>query len=765
MSGGSTGRGLVCAARVLCVLAVLAIPLGFAPSAPAAEPGQITGTVTNASSKEAIDDIEVCAYAEYGRGSGCARTEPNEEYAIAELKAGEYKVEFSARGRNYLAQYYDGKPSSSEAQLVSVAAAQTTSGIDAELQEGAQIIGKVTDASTQEAVDGLQVCAIAVSNGEARCGTTVGSEYAVIGLPTGGYRVEFGGEYTHKFNYVPQFYDDKGSSSEAQTVSVLAGAVTSGIDAQLQEGGRIAGAVSVPGGGLAYSIMDVNVCAYTVTGEFSGCDKPKLSGEYAIEGLAGGEYKVGFLSFGLGYLPQYYDDKSSLAEADAVSVTVGQTTPEVNAKLNSAGKITGQVANAATKAPIQGIQVCVQPSAWVNCAWTDSNGEYTISELASGEYQLGFSPDGLDYFFLRQSASVIAGQVTSGVNAALTEGGRMTGRVTDAVIGEPIEDVEACAHEVDGDGSECGTTNANGEYTILRLNGEYRIEFNAQSGDYLAEFYGDKSSFAESEASLVSVAAPGTTSGIDVTMLPGRFAEPANTAPPVISGTAAVGDTLSCSNGSWTGNPAPMFTYGWLRDGTWIPGARASSYTAQSADEGHSLSCEVFAMNTAGNTVGTEHAISAGVIIAAGSSTGALPGDSTALSFATPSPANLTGSAPLIVTTPVVTLIASKLVVSGGSAPVHVECSEAICQGSIELTMQVLTKDGKGKTAASRRATLILARGTFSLAEGKSRTVVLRLTAIGKKRLAHANKHHPIAAKLMLSVKSGKTTTKSVLAI
>jgi hypothetical protein len=103
--------------------------------------------------------------------------------------------------------------------------------------------------------------------------------------------------------------------------------------------------------------------------------------------------------------------------------------------------------------------------------------------------------------------------------------------------------------------------------------------------------------------------------------------------------------------------------------------------------------------------------------------------------------------------------------VSGGMAPVDVECQAAACRGSIELTVQVPAKDGKGKTAAARTATLVLAKGSFSLAEGKRGTVVLHLTAVGKKRLAHASRRYPVAAKLVLSVQSGKTTTKSVLAV
>jgi len=139
-----------------------------------------------------------------------------------------------------------------------------------------------------------------------------------------------------------------------------------------------------------------------------------------------------------------------------------------------------------------------------------------------------------------------------------------------------------------------------------------------------------------------------------------------------------------------------------------------------------------------------------------------------------PAPASPTPSSPeststgpdtSTATTPLVTLMASELVVSGGSAPVRVACRAAACRGSIELTMQVLRQHSRGKTAISRRATLILATGSFSLTEGKRGTVVLHLTTAGRKTLAHASKHHPIAARLILSVKGGKPTSKPVLAV
>jgi hypothetical protein len=84
---------------------------------------------------------------------------------------------------------------------------------------------------------------------------------------------------------------------------------------------------------------------------------------------------------------------------------------------------------------------------------------------------------------------------------------------------------------------------------------------------------------------------------------------PVNSSPPVVSGTPAPGQTLSCSNGSWTGYPPPTFTYQWLRDGTPIGGASTSAYVVQAADEGYGLVCQVTASNSAGSESATSNTL------------------------------------------------------------------------------------------------------------------------------------------------------------
>jgi hypothetical protein len=77
-------------------------------------------------------------------------------------------------------------------------------------------------------------------------------------------------------------------------------------------------------------------------------------------------------------------------------------------------------------------------------------------------------------------------------------------------------------------------------------------------------------------------------------------APPVNTVIPAVTGTTAPGDVLTVSNGTWTGYPAPTFTYHWARDGNIIPGETANTYTIDVVDEAHVIQGVVTATNSAG---------------------------------------------------------------------------------------------------------------------------------------------------------------------
>lgn len=96
---------------------------------------------------------------------------------------------------------------------------------------------------------------------------------------------------------------------------------------------------------------------------------------------------------------------------------------------------------------------------------------------------------------------------------------------------------------------------------------------------------------------------------------------PANTAPPTVTGTAQQGQTLTGTNGSWTGTAPINYTYQWQRCSSTgtncgnIASATASTYTPTSADVGSTLRIAVTASNTAGSSTGFSAATA--VVVAA----------------------------------------------------------------------------------------------------------------------------------------------------
>ena len=65
------------------------------------------------------------------------------------------------------------------------------------------------------------------------------------------------------------------------------------------------------------------------------------------------------------------------------------------------------------------------------------------------------------------------------------------------------------------------------------------------------------------------------------------------------SGTLAVGSTLTCEHGPWSGSPS--YSYRWLRNGVPIPGAEDDEYTLANADAGTPVQCQVIATNGGGS--------------------------------------------------------------------------------------------------------------------------------------------------------------------
>jgi len=247
--GGRPAVGVVCSLLALCLVFQA---LWTAPTTGAETGGAISGEVTDASTRAPIAGIEVCAAStvvevegqEEGEGEGhsrCTTTGAGGGYTLSGLASGNFYVEFRAASRalDYVPQFYNGKPAAAEAEQVSVSAGQTTTGINAALEQGGQISGSVTDASTGAPLTFVAACAVALggrpATEEVPCAITdAKGVYTIPDLAGGSYAVEF---IDLRYKYQKQFYDGKSSLGSANAVGVSPPKTTPGIDAALQRSG------------------------------------------------------------------------------------------------------------------------------------------------------------------------------------------------------------------------------------------------------------------------------------------------------------------------------------------------------------------------------------------------------------------------------------------------------------------------------------------------------------------------------------------------
>jgi hypothetical protein len=102
-----------------------------------------------------------------------------------------------------------------------------------------------------------------------------------------------------------------------------------------------------------------------------------------------------------------------------------------------------------------------------------------------------------------------------------------------------------------------------------------------------------------------------------------------------------------------------------------------------------------------------------------------------------------------------VTVSTSRLAFVKDTAKASIACANAACSGTVEITASVGAKHHK--------KTVVIAKGSYSLAAGTHGTVALRLTGRGAKAMLAA-KHRTLSGKLTISVKLGKTVARAVVA-
>lgn len=435
--------------------------------------------------------------------------------------------------------------------------------------------------------------------------TTEQGEYAINSIePYVGYKLYFEGPEGEP-EYATTYWPEKWNYEQAEGVFVGSSGSTEA-NATLVPGGRIEGTLTAEGEVPSRG----EVCVYKHWEIGSTCESLSHTSGYRLGHLAPGSYVVAFSI--PGYRTEFSGGATEYFSATSVSVQAGGVTA-ASADLKVEPGIRGTVTALGTGEPVENVTVCAFPQPGLNyCGTTDEDGNYLLVAPA-GTYRVVFEVDGyvIQYYDgagdIDHATTVSVGEApVLGIDAALEQAGSIKGRVALSGLYGSRGEVEVCA--LSATSEECVRPDpTSGVYEFLHIPpGSYKVRFSL--GGYFTQFFDDKAT--EAEAQSVTVTAGQETSGVDATLVAEEA--PTNVTPPFVSGVGKIGQTLSCSNGVWSGNP-PDFTYEyfWFRGEEEIEGAESSTYRLGVADAGESISCAVVVTNS----VGEEYEFSSNEIV------------------------------------------------------------------------------------------------------------------------------------------------------
>ncbi|MDP2181193.1 MAG: cell wall-binding repeat-containing protein [Actinomycetota bacterium] len=270
-------------------------------------------------------------------------------------------------------------------------------------------------------------------------------------------------------------------------------------------------------------------------------------GAYEVYGCADGDHSVHFVDWDPSdgyYADEYFDNVELLENATTIETAVLSTTTDINAVLREGvASITGRVTDEATDDAVEGIFVsALQYDAdwegWWDTAWaeTDEDGHYALYNAGTGERVVNFWDWTHTYrseYWENQpqleSADIVdvtRGVTVEDIDASLVYAEpSITGVVTDADTGDPIEGVSVMAWVAEDEGwaSEwMEFTDADGEYSLVDLpEGTYYVGFGDDwmgGGSYVPEYYDDQPDLESADP--VEVVTGVVTDGINASLEP-----------------------------------------------------------------------------------------------------------------------------------------------------------------------------------------------------------------------------------------------------
>lgn len=490
-------------------LAITASVFGAALPASAAGTASISGTVSSSLGAGPVENVRVELFSDDGSGLispvTSVTTAANGTYALTNLPAGLYTLEFEPLDDEHLVTWLGGTSNPNDAVRLELDEGEVVSDLSEVLQRAGSITGTVTDSVSGLPVEGVDVRGQLSIEGGLRAATDVTSAdgtFQLVALaPGSAWEVSFDGT---AFGYLFEYYDGLPPEAGATPVSVVEGQQNSGVDATLNLGASLSGTVELaanPGVGYEGASIDV-------IDEFGNARSTltDASGGYVVDGLAVGPYTVRASNVD-GVLTEWWNNAFDVTSADIVTIAQpGATMTGIDFSLDVGGSITGIVTGPTGEA-LSNVYVLASPvtPGPALFAITDSGGAYELVNAAPVEYLMYFEIvdsinvrsqyfPGVDRFVDAELVTGQAGATVTDISVQLPAGAIVSGTVTADGSGTRLPGIEVEVWSDSLDIEREVTTDVDGEWSVqgIPTADDYRVRFRDFSGDYIGEFYDDQ---------------------------------------------------------------------------------------------------------------------------------------------------------------------------------------------------------------------------------------------------------------------------------
>ena len=554
----------------------------------------ISGTVTASSGLTPIEGISVTVYRFMGGWwdyvNATAITDAAGFYNITGLEGGLYRLAFHDENQNYAAEVYDNLPGQNPYEGGTELALDpdgAITGIDVSLAPGATLSGSVAWQDQAVTADMFYV-ELYRDNGaywEWTGGTGLAADgaYEFRGLGPGEYRVVF---YDWSGTHVNEVYDNLPGGSVwfgGTNIPVPEGGSVTGVCATLSLPSSLSGRVTGPDGTTPLPFMDVFAYRWSGAGwDWVGCTEADPDGNYLINGLAAGDYRVVFYDDDYQYAPEVYDNIPGEAYWDSgeiIEVAENMVVENINAAMEEYAQIDGTLTGTQYE---HMVYLRDATGKLVHFALSRPLTGFTFDRLFPGTYFLHVVADAgsgywgcwyTNYPFIPSRLSppdeatpitLVAGE-TQTVSLGLIPAGNIYGQVTDSLT-NPIAGARIKAKNISYDFVTEVRTDSSGNYELQELlPGAYQIK--AEVCEYRDEWWNG----AAHEDSAATIDLPmGGNRTADFELLPGQtpaFVEVDSTPPgakiyldyqatlQVTPARIDVGEVPGCADGGFQAAP------------------------------------------------------------------------------------------------------------------------------------------------------------------------------------------------------------------